>query len=160
MAAFFLVAFLFAGFLLVAFFFAAFLLVAFFFVALRLATFLFAAFFFVAFRFVALRLATFFFVAFFLTTLFFAVDFFRLTDFLFEAFFFAFAITKAPLKDLVGIKTQHHVCLYTSQQHDVQSIIVENLNDRSEIVFLSQQTMIAIKNTKYRTYDSGQDFFG
>jgi hypothetical protein len=162
---FFLAALFLAGLLLVAFFLVAFFFVAFFLVALRFATFFLAAFFLVAFFFVAfflvaLRFATFllatfflvafFFVAFFLATLFLAVDFFRLADFFLAAFFFAFAITKAPLKDLVEIKTQHHVCLYTSQQHDVQSIIVENLNDQSEIVLLSQQTLIAIKNSACR----------
>ena len=106
-----------------------FFLVAFLFVALRL-----VAFFLVALRLVALRLVAFFLVAlrlvaFFLVTLRFAVDFFLLTDFFFEAFFFAFAITKAPLNSLgLGLKTQHHGRLYTSQQHDVQSIIVKNLN--------------------------------
>jgi hypothetical protein len=135
LVAFFFVAFFFVALRFATFFFAAFFLVAFFFVALRFATFFFAAFFLVAFFLVALRFATFLFatfffvaflfVAFFLPTFFFAVLFFRLTDFFLEAFFFAFAITKAPLKDLVGIKTQHHVCLYTSQPSDVQSIMVE-----------------------------------
>ncbi len=158
----FLLAFFLAGFLLATFFFAAFrlafFLVAFFLVAFRLATFFLAAFFLVAFRLVAFRLVAFLFVAFFLvalrfatfflaafflvafllvafflTTLFLAVDFFRLADFFFAAFFFAFAITKAPLKHLVEIKTQHHVRLYTLQQHVVQTIIVQISNDQSDL---------------------------
>ena len=143
LVAFFFVAFRFATFFLAAFLLVAFFFVAFFFVAFRFATFFLAAFFLVAFFLVALRFATFllatfflaafFLVAFFFTTLFLAVVFFRLADFFFAAFFFAFAITKAPLKYLVEIKTQHHVRLYTSQQHDVQTIIVQILIDKLEL---------------------------
>ena len=130
-ATFFLAAFLRVAFFFVAFFFVAFFFVAFFFAAFLLVAFFFVAFFFVAFFLAGRLFATFFLVAFFLVAFFlatrlFAAVFFRLADFFFAAFFFAFAITKAPLKDLIEIKTQHHGCLYTLQQHDVQTIIVEN----------------------------------
>ena len=89
LAVFFLDVFFLDVFFLDVFFLDVFFLAAFFLVALRFVVFFLAAFFLVAFRF----------VAFFLTTRFLPVDFFRLTDFLFGAFFFAFAITKSPLKD-------------------------------------------------------------